>query len=106
MTDKELKRMSRAELLELLIEQMEENEQLRRKLDKALLLLKDRQIRLQKAGSIAKAALELNKVFEAADAAAKQYVESVCRLVDEKAENTEEKKREHAENNPKTPKKP
>ena len=106
MTDKELKRMSRAELLELLIEQMEENEQLRRKLDKALLLLKDRQIRLQKAGSIAKAALELNKVFEAADAAAKQYVESVCRLVDEKAENTEEKKREHVENNPKTPKKP
>ena len=70
MTDKELRRMSRAELLELLIEQMEENERLRLKLDKAMTLLKDRQIKLERAGSIAKAALELNKVFEAADAAA------------------------------------
>ncbi len=104
MTDKELRKMSRAELLELLIEQMEENERLRLKLDKALTLLKDRQIRLQRAGSIAKAALELNKVFEAADAAAKQYVESVCRLVDEKADNADERKQENAAGKPKTPK--
>ena len=106
MTDKELKKMSRAELLELLIDQMEENERLRLKLDKAISLLKDRQIKLQKAGSIAKAALELNRVFEAADAAARQYVESVCRLADEKAELSEEKTREYAKNKPQTPKKP
>lgn len=81
MTDKELKRMSRAELLELLIELMEENERLRQKLAKANEELEERHIILQRAGSIAKAALELNKVFEAADLAARQYVESVCNMV-------------------------
>ena len=106
MTDKELRRMSRAELLELLIEQMEENERLRLKLDKAMTLLKDRQIKLERAGSIAKAALELNKVFEAADAAAKQYVESVCRLADEKKQSADERKRDYVESKPKTPKTP
>ena len=106
MTDKELRRMSRAELLELLIEQMEENERLRLKLDKAMTLLKDRQIKLERAGSIAKAALELNKVFEAADAAAKQYVESVCRLADEKMQRADERKRDYVESKPKTPKTP
>lgn len=83
MTDKKLKRMSRAELLELLIEQMEENERLRTQLEEAQVRLDERDIILQRAGSIAKAALELNRVFEAADAAARQYVESVCRAVDE-----------------------
>lgn len=84
MADKKLKRMSRAELLELLIEQMEENERLRAQLEEAQARLNERDIIMQRAGSIAKAALELNRVFEAADAAARQYVESVCRAVDEK----------------------
>ena len=84
MTDKKLKRMSRAELLELLIEQMEENERLKEQLEDAQARLNERDIIMQRAGSIAKAALELNRVFEAADAAARQYVESVCRAVDEK----------------------
>lgn len=90
MTDKELKRMSRAELLELLIEQMEENEQLRRKLAEANAQLADRQVTLERAGSIAKAALELNKVFEAADLAARQYVESVRRVADSMAQGAAE----------------
>lgn len=83
-TDKKLKRMSRTELLELLIEQMEENERLKAELEETLTRLNEQQITIQRAGSIAKAALELNKVFEAADAAARQYVESVCRIADEK----------------------
>lgn len=87
LTDKELKHMSRAELLELLIEQMEENERLRLSLAKANAELADRQITLERAGSIAKAALELNKVFEAADLAARQYVESVRRAADTMAQN-------------------
>lgn len=90
MTDKELKRMSRAELLELLIEQMEENERLRQSLAKANAALADRQITLDRAGSIAKAALELNKVFEAADLAARQYVENVRRVADSMAKGAAE----------------
>lgn len=83
MKEKELKKMSRADLLELLIEQTEENERLRAKLERATALLDERYIKIQEAGSIAKAALELNKVFEAADAAAQQYLESVRRLAEE-----------------------
>ena len=37
----------------------------------------DRTLRLEQVGSIAEAALSLNRVFEAAQAAADQYLESV-----------------------------
>ncbi len=105
MTDKELKKISRAELLELLIEQMEKNKQLQQELDEAQKMLNDRQIVLQKAGSIAEAALSLNKVFEAADAAAKQYVQSVCQLVDKKKARADERKQHNALEKARTQKK-
>lgn len=81
MTDKELKRLNRAQLLELLIMQIEENERLREKLEKAEEEINRKEIAINNAGSIAQAALALNKVFEAADMAAQQYLESVRKLV-------------------------
>lgn len=80
MTDKELKRLSRAELLELLLEQVEENEALRAEVADLKRQLADRIIVMENAGSIAEAALRLNGVFEAAEAAAKQYVDSLKEL--------------------------
>ena len=80
MTDKELKRLSRAELLELLLEQVEENEKLRQKNSELEKQLEDRVIKISEAGSIAEAALKLNGVFEAAEAAAKQYLDSLKEL--------------------------
>lgn len=80
MTDKELKRLSRAELLELLLEQVEENEALRAEAAELKRQLADRIIVMENAGSIAEAALRLNGVFEAAEAAAKQYVDSLKEL--------------------------
>lgn len=80
MTDKDLKRMSRGELLELLIAQMNENEKLKRKLTKAQEYINDRQITISEAGSIAEAALSLNAVFEAAQNAAAQYLDNIKRL--------------------------
>lgn len=77
MTDKELRRMSRGELLEMLIAQIEENQRLKQELDQAQEALNNRLITMECAGSIAEAALRLNGVFEAADQAAKQYLESV-----------------------------
>lgn len=77
MTKKELKRMTRGDLLEMLIAQMEENESLRSRLEKAEKELENRHINIGKAGSIAEAALLLNGVFEAAEAAAAQYLDSV-----------------------------
>lgn len=77
MTEKELRRLRRLDLIEIIYKYQrrerklqEENETLRAQLDSKVLKLKE-------AGSIAKAALELNGVFEAAQRAADQYLVSV-----------------------------
>ena len=77
MTDKELRRLSRGELLEMLIAQVEENDQLKNRLELAEAQLRDRKIAINNAGSLAEAALSLNGVFQAAEAAAQQYLENI-----------------------------
>lgn len=77
MTKKELKKLSRADLLELLIEQSEELNELRARLTIAEESLKNREIAVSRAGSIAEASLILNGVFEAAQAACEQYLDNV-----------------------------
>ena len=77
MTDKELRRLSRGELLEMLLAETKENQRLRAQLEQAQAELESRQILLEQSGSIAEAALRLNGVFEAADRAARQYLDSI-----------------------------
>ena len=79
MADKELKRLRRSELLELLVAQGRRLEQLERELADAKAELENRAITISSAGTLAEAALKLNGVFEAADAAAKQYLENLER---------------------------
>ena len=79
MTEKELKKLSRAELLELLVYQTKKVEDLQDELDEANRRLANRRIMLRNAGSIAEASLEINEVFRAAQAAADQYLENVKR---------------------------
>ena len=83
MTDRELRRLSRAELLEMLLAQVEENERLKARLEEAERALEDRRLAVSRAGSLAEASLQLNEVFAAADRAARQYVENVQRLARE-----------------------
>lgn len=80
MTDKELQKLKRVELLEILVEQGKEIEKLRA--EKAVLedKLRDRAICIDKAGTIAEASFQLNGVFEAAHAAAAQYLENIQNL--------------------------
>ena len=73
MTDRELKKLKRNELLEMLIAQIEENERLKHRMEEQKRQLQDRQIAVEQAGSIAEAALKLNGVFEAAQSAAFSY---------------------------------
>ena len=80
MTDKDLKRRRRDELLEMLIAQSKKMEQMQEELDAARAALASREILLQEAGSIAEASLRINGVFEAAQAAAQQYLENVRRM--------------------------
>ena len=86
MTDRELRRLSRAELLEMLIAETEENARLREELAQARSALADRRILMEKSGSIAEAALRLNGIFEAADRAAQQYLQSVRSAFEENVE--------------------
>lgn len=141
MTEKDIKRLSRSDLLELLIEQKRVNEELKAqvsdadngaeskiaeveatyeakiadiqagweekmaeaeadceakiaeaeadceaKLAEMECKMQDNCIHIDNVGSIAEASLKLNSVFEAADAAAKQYLDSVMKNNEEKAQ--------------------
>lgn len=77
MSKTNMRHLRRSELLHLLIEQKKEIERLRDELDKAQRKLNDRQILIDEAGSLAEASLKINAVFEAAQAAAAQYLENV-----------------------------
>ncbi len=77
MTDKELKRLSRAELLEMLLEQTRKVEALEAELEQKNKELENKRLIMEKAGSLAEAALELNGVFEAAQKAADQYLYNI-----------------------------
>ena len=77
MTDNELRRLSRGELIEIIYELQKQQSQLEEQLHAAQDALNDRNIPLKNAGSIAEAALQLNGVFEAAQAAADQFLASV-----------------------------
>lgn len=107
MTDKELKKLSRMELLELLVAQAKETEKLRAQLDEANAKLESRALDIEEAGSIAEASLKLNGVFSAAEAAAAQYLdniknlsgqqEAVCRKMEEECRAKCEAMRREAE---------
>ena len=84
MTDNELRRLNRGELLEILIRLTNENEELKRNLNDAEQKLNDRKVMIGESGSIAEAALKLSDVFAAAESAAKLYLENAERLCGEK----------------------
>ena len=77
MTSKELKRLSRSDLLEMLLELSRENENLRKEIDLLKEELNSRKIEIAECGSIAEAALQLNRVFQVAQTACEQYAENV-----------------------------
>ena len=80
MTDKELRKLKRADLLSIMLEQSREIEQLRQKLNTAEASLWDRTIKIEQAGSIAEASLQLSGVFEAAQLACQQYTQNIAQL--------------------------
>ena len=83
MKNSELKKLSRRELLEILVEQSKEIDRLRSSLDEAETKLNNREIIISQAGSIAAASLRLNNVFDAAQRAADQYLDSIRSMHDQ-----------------------
>lgn len=76
-TNRELRKMSREQLLTLLLSVSRENEELRAELEDKEKELADRKIILEHAGSIADAAVEVNRIFETAQRTADDYIEGV-----------------------------
>ena len=82
MTDKELKKLNRGELLEMLLSLSRENDELKAKVAELEAKMSDRQLAIDNAGSLAEASLKINGVFETAQQAAEQYLENIRTLND------------------------
>lgn len=88
MTAKELKRLRRSDLMEMLLELSKENLQLRLELQETRKKLEDKELQVRQSGSLAEAALRLNRIFEDAQAACDQYELNVrlrCQKLEEEA---------------------
>lgn len=94
MTDRELQRLRREDLLQILIGQQKQIQELTEALEKAQTALDSRKIELANCGSIAEAALKMNDVFKAAEKAAADYTARVNELADQKLAEAENKLRE------------
>jgi cell division septum initiation protein DivIVA len=91
MTDYDLKRMNRGDLVEIIYQYQSREQEYTKKIDELTAQLEERKIKIdaltaqleerrikiEKAGSIAEAALSLNHIFETAQTAADQYTEEV-----------------------------
>lgn len=77
MTDLEISKLTRKELIEMLLDLTEENDRLKDENDRLAKERNQRKIAVETSGTMAEAALKLNRVFEAADAAAKQYLQNI-----------------------------
>lgn len=87
MTEKELRKLNRRDLLEMLIYQTKRTAELEKKLKDAEGRLEEKNIALKRAGSIAQASLQVSGIFEAADEAAYRFLESIKESTGEEAKD-------------------
>ena len=85
MTDKQLRKLKKAQLLEIMVEQSKEIDRLREEVGRLNAQLADRTLKISDVGSIAEASLKINDVFEQAQKAADLYLEIVRRVAAEKS---------------------
>ena len=83
MTDKEFKRLSRAQLIEIIYQLQLQIDKLSEQTQKLESELADKRIRLSNAGNIADAALEINDCFRSAQNAAEQYLNEIKSIREE-----------------------
>ena len=77
MTEKELLKLKKTELLEIMRAQSKEIDNLREKVADLEASLADKQVAIDQSGSIAEACLKINKIFDDAQKAADQYVYNI-----------------------------
>ena len=101
MNQKELKRLSRGDLLEMMLSLSKENDQLLKELHRLKSELADRTLTVENSSSLAEAALNLNGVFQAAQEACDQYslnirhrADAVLAQAQEKLDDAEKRSQE------------
>lgn len=97
MNDRELRRLNRKDLLELLIEQTKKTAELQNRVKQLELKLEEKQLNVSESGTLAEAALRISNVFSDADKAAELYLENIrtneaesSRILDEAKTKAEE----------------
>lgn len=83
MTEKNLRKLNRYQLLELLIVQTDRADKLQAKLDMLEKQFADRELQISDLGSIAEASLKVKGVFQAAQEAADMYIEAAQKHAEE-----------------------
>ena len=91
MTEKDLKKLNRYQLLELLIVQTDRADKLQAKLDIAEEQLANQELQISSLGSIAEASLQLKGVFQAAQDAADMYIGAAKKRAEEIEEEAHKK---------------
>ena len=82
MTDKEFKRLSRVQLIDIIYQFQLKQDELTAENEKLKKALADKRILVSNAGNLAEAALEIHNVMQTAQSAAEHYLEEVQRRVD------------------------
>lgn len=89
MTEKELRKLNRTELLELFLEQCRRNEALEKELNEVKAKLESKEIKIAQSGSIAEASLNLTGIFEEAQKAADLYLANIKRIAGVEEKNAD-----------------
>ncbi len=90
MTDKEFRRLSRIELIDIIYELQKREKRYEKRIKNLEAQLADRELKIAESGSIAEAALKVNEVFEHAQAAADVYLAEIEAMRDRLAEQLED----------------
>lgn len=100
MDDKKFRKISKKELLEILLVQAKRIEELETELVKTKEELHSKKIAINEAGSLAEASLKLNEIFEVAQKSIEQYkfnIEEKCHKMEEETKERCKKIKEEAD---------
>ena len=78
--ENELKKLKRAELLEIMLAQSEQIDELKARVEKLEKEAESREIKFRKAGCLAEASLSATHFFEEVEKAAEIYLENIKRM--------------------------
>ena len=94
MTDKELRKLRREDLLQILIDLQRQIDALKAEVQQGKEALANRDMAIRESGTLAEAALKMNGVFDAAQSAADEYLQQMRKQADELVAEAEQKAEE------------